>query len=108
MLSSLKDILVFNANKCFNFPCNESCTAALECQLCLSCLTTTTQALNHLHRSYREQMRCGSNMERIFPSKKHCYDDDDNDSLVNQLSPTNRLSLKWFEAKCDAEGGVWC
>lgn len=99
MLSSSKDILV-NANSCLNFPCNKSCSS-LECELCLSCLTQVPVALNHLHRSYREQMRCGGNMKRIFP--KH-YDD----SLVNQLSPSNRLSTKWFQAKCDAEGGVWC
>lgn len=104
MLSMLKDIVVVNANSCFNFPCNESCSS-LECELCLSCLTQVPGAMNHFHRSYREQMRCGGNMERIFPSKKHY---DDNDSLVNQLSPANRLSTKWFQAKCDAEGGVWC
>jgi hypothetical protein len=109
MLSTLKDILIAgNANSCFNFPCNESCSS-VECELCLSCLTQVPDALNHLHLSYREQMRCGvGNMERIFPSRKHHDDDDDSDSLVNQLSPANRLSVRWFRAKCDAEGGVWC
>lgn len=101
MLSTLKDIVVVNTNSCFNFPCNESCSS-LECELCLSCLTQVPGAMNHLHRSYREHTRCGGNMERIFPSKKHY------DSLVNQLSPANRLSTKWFQAKCDAEGGEWC
>lgn len=100
MLSSLKDIAV-TANSCFNFPCNESCSS-LECELCLSCLKQVPVShLNHLHRSYREQMRCGSNMKRIFP--KH-YDD----SLVNQLSLLERLISRWFQAKCDAEGGEWC
>jgi hypothetical protein len=55
-------------------------------------------------------MRCGdgSIMKRIFPSQKHYVGDDDSDSLANQLSPANLVVEKWFRAKCDAEGGVWC
>lgn len=96
MLSTLKDIV--SANSCNYYPCNESSCTSDECELCLPCLNQVPNALLHLHRSFREHMQRGS-MRRIFPLKKH--------STVNQLSPANRLSMKWFQAKCDADS-AWC
>lgn len=104
-LSSTKDIVV-NANSCINYPCHESssCSSHPECELCLQCLTQVPGALNHLHRSYREHMHYG-NVKRLFPSSRRLNYHDE--SIVNQLSPANRLSMKWFQAKCDADS-AWC
>ncbi|KAG5676308.1 hypothetical protein PVAND_006155 [Polypedilum vanderplanki] len=100
MLSTMKDIV--SANSCINYPCNESMCSTSECELCWPCLNQVPESLNHLHRSFREHMQRGK-MRRIFPLAKH----NDDRNIVNQLSPANRLSMKWFQAKCETDS-TWC
>ncbi|XP_070504284.1 probable tubulin polyglutamylase ttll-15 isoform X2 [Chironomus tepperi] len=102
MLSQSKDI-VTNPQSCLDYPCNvsSSCSSS-KCEMCLQCLNQVPDVLNHLHRSYREHMQCG-HMKRIFPAYNNYHDG----NIVNQLSSVNRLSLKWFQAKCETDS-AWC
>lgn len=102
MLSQSKDIIT-NPQSCLDNPCNvsSSCSSS-KCEMCLQCLNQVPNALNHLHRSYREHMQCG-HMKRIFPTYNNYHDS----NIVNQLSSVNRLSLKWFQAKCETDS-AWC
>lgn len=95
MFSAPKDITV-NPEDCKN--CENTCTV-LSCQLCMSCISNET--LQSVHQSYREHQRKGE-MKRLFPSELYAEE-----SYVKKLSDANKLSMKWFKAKCD-DDYEWC
>lgn len=95
MFSAPKDIAV-NPDECSK--CIHSCNDP-SCELCLPCLSTET--LDAFHQAYREHQRRGE-MERLFPS-----DDLLGESVVKKLSAANKLSMEWFNAKCN-EDYDWC
>lgn len=95
MLSAQKDIAV-NFEECLN--CNQTCDDD-SCSLCVFCLSEST-ILDFL-RSHREHQRRGQ-MRRLFPSDLYMQD-----KILKRLSEPNRLSLKWFKAKCDNDLD-WC
>lgn len=95
MLSNLKNIVV-NATFCVE-NCGKSCSD-LNCELCVPCLSDENQ--QNLHRAYREHGNRGG-FKRIFPAQKQF-----NEGSI-ETTANNRVSLKWFEAKCH-EDPEWC
>jgi tubulin monoglycylase TTLL15 len=95
MLSAAKDVAV-NLNDCIN--CNESCDHEA-CALCLSCLPRST--LLDFLQSHREHHRRGR-MKRLFPTKMYSQE-----KIMKRLSEPDRLSVKWFKAKCESDAD-WC
>lgn len=95
MISSTKDIAV-NPDVCIT--CLDSCDKN-ECELCLPCLSNETTS--SLHQSYREHYRQGE-FKRLFPTEKYAEP-----KLLQKLSQRNKLSIKWFQAKCQ-EDSDWC
>jgi tubulin monoglycylase TTLL15 len=90
MLSNSKNIAV-NPRTCVDNNCEENCDDP-KCELCLTCLSD--ENLQNLKRAYREHIN-REGFRRIFPSEAEC-----NDYSEVELTENNRISMKWFEAKC--------
>lgn len=98
MISSSKNIMV-NADVCTTVPCTQSC-AAVQCQLCLPCLTEDD--LRDLHASYSEHMRKGD-QKRIFPNTAASVEE----IVAAGMSRKNTLLSMWYRRKCE-EDPTWC
>lgn len=97
MTSNSKNIGV-NVEQCVSNNCHQNCNKP-ECEMCTPCLSSSS--VNSMHRAYREHVRRGG-FKRIFPSKTHY-----NDEFISKTTPKNKISAKWFKAKCD-ENSDWC
>lgn len=97
ILSHIKNIAV-QPWMCLEHNCQHNCHHA-ECELCPNCLSEGN--LKSLYRAYREQMRRGG-FRRIFPSLQHFEND-----FVSKMTPKNKISAKWFDAKCENDL-QWC
>lgn len=97
VLSANKDIAVDLAG-CIENNCDENCSNII-CDLCIPCLSNETA--QSLHQGYREHHRKGK-MMRLFPKETHMQE-----KIMDKLTPLNKLSVKWFKAKCD-EDFEWC
>lgn len=95
MHSADKDITV-NAENCIN--CLDSCIDT-SCELCLPCMSQPT--IKGFHQAYREHQKRGE-FRRIFPTSNYLQD-----QMMNEFSEKNRLSVKWFNAKCENDAD-WC
>jgi hypothetical protein len=79
-----------------------SSNGACESEKCDMCMSGETE-LHVVHRSYREHVRRGARMRRIFPTIKHFTDQD----LIARASDMNKISIKWFHALCRVNK-EWC
>ena len=90
--------IFLNVEACDEQLCQQSCEHET-CSLCHKCLDEDN--LFHLHNAYREHQRRGD-FKRVFPSENHFGDE-----FINQLSPNNQISAKWFREKCK-KSKDWC
>lgn len=93
MMSHLENIAV-NPEACVENFCHENCHLVL-CELCSTCLGETN--LQNLHEAHLEHKRRGG-FKRIFPRTHFSFTD---------LTPNNKVSSKWFAAKCFMDPD-WC
>jgi hypothetical protein len=68
---------------------------------CGACMTEYKSQI--VHRSYREHVRRGGRLKRIFPVEKHF----DEQNLIARASTANILSIKWFQSMCRVNK-EWC
>lgn len=95
MFSASKNIAV-NPDNCIN--CIDSCEH-VSCELCVPCLSNET--IQNFHQYYREHQRRGE-MKRLFPTEIYAEE-----NFLKKLGVANKLTVKWFNAKCDDDYD-WC
>lgn len=90
MVSEIKNIAVHLSCSDSDNSCGDESS-----ELCLHCMTNET--IESLHKAYREQQRRGE-MKRLFPSRDYM-----SEKVMQQLTDLTRISVKWFDAKCDID-----
>jgi hypothetical protein len=93
-MSSYLENIAVNPEICVENLCHENCHLSL-CELCTTCLDKNT--LQNLHEAHIEHKRRGG-FKRVFPRS---------DMNFKDLSATNKISLNWFDLKCQNDPD-WC
>jgi hypothetical protein len=91
--------IAVNMEDCLEYDCYESCSNDA-CIACLPCVNKSN--LFHMREAHREHLHQG-NFIRVFPTSMHFNDR----NLISSMTETNRISINWFEGKCNADEN-WC
>lgn len=97
MISNSRNIAV-NIEECARNDCKNIPTLE-ECELCLTSLSK--ENITYFHQAAREHDRSGGFI-RLLPSERY-----KSEYFANIVSENNRISLKWFIAKCEIDKS-WC